>query len=120
MKRYLIAPVAVLVVAAAFAAIAAGTSRPTATAARTSVSVSAKEFRFTLSRRRAPHGSIAFHLVNRGRLPHDFKIAGRKTRVIRRGRRATLTVTLRRGSYRYICTVKGHAAQGMRGTFRVT
>ena len=31
-----------------------------------------------------------------------------------------VTVRLRRGSYRYICTVPGHAAAGMKGTFRVT
>jgi plastocyanin len=120
MKRYLLLPAALLIVIAAFAAISLGASKPTANAAATSVSVSAKEFRFTLNRTRAPHGSVAFRLTNRGRLPHDFRINGRKTRVISRGRSATLTVTLRRGSYRYICTVSGHADQGMRGTFRVS
>jgi uncharacterized cupredoxin-like copper-binding protein len=36
------------------------------------------------------------------------------------GGSATLTVTLKRGSYPYLCTVPGHAAQGMKGTFRVS
>ena len=89
-------------------------------AAATSVSVSGKEFKFTLSRRSARHGSITFRFTNRGTLGHDFKIDGRKTRVIKRGRSASFTVRLRRGSYKYICTVPGHAAAGMKGTFKVT
>jgi uncharacterized cupredoxin-like copper-binding protein len=120
MKRHLLVPAALLIVIGAFAAISHGAAKPTANAAKTSVSVSAKEFRFTLNRTRAPHGSVVFHLTNRGQLGHDLQIGGRKTRVIGAGRRATLTVTLKRGSYRYICTVPGHAAQGMKGTFRVS
>jgi uncharacterized cupredoxin-like copper-binding protein len=85
----------------------------------TSDSVTARDFSFTLSKRSVPHGSVTFRLTNRGQQRHDFKIAGRKTAVIRPGRSATLSVTLRRGSYRYICTVPGHASAGMKGTLRV-
>jgi uncharacterized cupredoxin-like copper-binding protein len=88
--------------------------------AATSVSVSGKEFKFTLSRRSARHGSITFHFTNRGTLGHDFKIDGKKTRIIKPRKSASFTVRLRRGSYKYICTVPGHAAAGMKGTFKVT
>jgi uncharacterized cupredoxin-like copper-binding protein len=89
-------------------------------AAAASISVSGKEFKFTLSRRSARHGSITFHFTNRGKLGHDFKIDGKKTRVIKPRKSASFTVRLRRGSYKYICTVPGHAASGMKGTFKVT
>jgi uncharacterized cupredoxin-like copper-binding protein len=62
---------------------------------------------------------VTFRFTNRGRLRHDFKIAGKKTRIIPRGRTATLRVRLRRGTYRYICTVPGHADAGMKGRLRV-
>ena len=36
------------------------------------------------------------------------------------GKSATLKVTLKKGSYKYICTVPGHASFGMKGTFKAT
>jgi uncharacterized cupredoxin-like copper-binding protein len=33
---------------------------------------------------------------------------------------ATLTVTLSKGKRQYKCTVPGHAAAGMKGTFKAT
>src|SRR5919198_5471310 len=86
----------------------------------TSVSVTAKEFKFTLSRRSAPHGVVVFHVVNKGKLKHDFKIAGKKTSLLKPGAKATLRVTLKKGRFTYICTVVGHAALGMKGVFRAT
>jgi uncharacterized cupredoxin-like copper-binding protein len=68
----------------------------------------------------AKAGAITFQLRNAGRIGHDFSISGKKTPVIGAGKSATLNVTLKKGSYRYLCTVPGHAAQGMQGTFRVT
>jgi uncharacterized cupredoxin-like copper-binding protein len=79
---------------------------------------SPSEFRFQLSGKARP-GTVTFRVTNRGDLRHDFRIAGKKTRLIAPGRSATLRVTLRRGSYRYICTVPGHANAGMRGRLRV-
>jgi plastocyanin len=87
----------------------------------TKVTVTAKGFKFTLSRRSAPHGKVTFRLVNKGPLAHDFKIAGKKTPVIKKGKSASITVTLKRGkTYSYLCTVPGHAAAGMKGKFRAT
>jgi uncharacterized cupredoxin-like copper-binding protein len=32
----------------------------------------------------------------------------------------SLTVRLKKGKYKYVCTVDAHAAAGMKGTFRAT
>ena len=87
----------------------------------TTVKVTAKEFKFVLSRKSAPHGKVIFKVVNKGKVKHDFKIAGKKTVMLKPGKSATLTVTLKKGKkYPYVCTVPGHAAAGMKGTFRST
>ena len=119
MKRIL-SLAAVLAVAAttAFAVVAyAGSSSATGT----SVKVTAKDtFRFTLSRTSAPHGKVSFVVTNKGRLRHDFAIVGKKTKMLGHNQIATLTVTLTKGKHQYKCTVPGHAAAGMKGTFRAT
>ena len=94
----------------------AGQSRVTAT----TVKVTAKEYKFILSRKSAPHGRVTFKLVNKGVLKHDFKIAGKKTKQLGHNKTATLTVTLKKGKHAYICTVDSHARFGMKGVFRST
>jgi uncharacterized cupredoxin-like copper-binding protein len=88
--------------------------------ATTTVSVAASEFKFKLSRKTAPHGTVVFKVTNKGHIKHDFKIAGKKTPLIKPGKSAILKVTLKKGSYKYVCTVPGHATSGMKGTFKVT
>jgi uncharacterized cupredoxin-like copper-binding protein len=105
--------------AAVLGPAAVNAAGPGAHAARTRVAVTAKEFKFTLRPTSARHGTVTFRIRNAGTLDHDFKIAGRKTPKIHRGKSATLTVRLRRGTYHYLCTLPGHAASGMKGTFRV-
>jgi len=86
----------------------------------TTVTVTATEFKFKLSKLTVPHGSVTFTVVNKGKVAHDFKIAGKKTALIKPGKSAKLTVTLKAGKSPYLCTVPGHAAAGMKGTLRVT
>ena len=51
---------------------------------------------------------------------HNFRIIGKQTRLIQPGKTAKLAVRFRKkGRYRYLCTVPGHAAAGMRGVFTV-
>jgi uncharacterized cupredoxin-like copper-binding protein len=88
-------------------------------AQKTVVKVTAKEFKFTLVPKTAKAGVVSFVITNKGALPHDFKIAGKKTPLISKGKTRTLTVTLKKGKYPYMCTVPGHAAAGMKGTFVV-
>jgi uncharacterized cupredoxin-like copper-binding protein len=118
MKRTLSALVAIAIAAATFVVLApfAG-ARTNATTVR----VTAKDtLRFALSRRSAPHGKTIFKVTNRGTLRHDFKIAGKKTKLLGHNQTATLTVRLRKGKHPYSCTVPGHAAAGMKGVFRST
>jgi uncharacterized cupredoxin-like copper-binding protein len=89
-------------------------------AGATAVTVTATEFKFKLSKTTVPHGSVTFTLVNKGKLPHDFKIAGKKTKLVSPGKSAKLVVTLKAGKAPYLCTVSGHAAAGMKGTLKVT
>ena len=107
---------ALLAVVGAVAAPALG-SRTHASA--TAVTVTATEFKFKLSKTSVPHGSVTFTVVNKGKLAHDFKISGKKTPLIKPGKSAKLTVTLKAGKAAYLCTVAGHAAAGMKGTLTV-
>lgn len=90
----------------------------------TTVNVTAgkpSEFRFKPAKRTVERGVVVFRVVNRGTLQHDFKIKGKKTPGLKPGERATLRVTFKKpGRYRFICTVPGHAAAGMKGVLRVT
>lgn len=105
------------VVCLAFASVALSQSHATKA---TTITVTAKEFKFVLSAKTAPHGTVTFKVVNKGKLKHDFKIAGKKTALISPGKSATLKVTLSKGSKPYLCTVAGHASLGMKGTFKAT
>ncbi|WP_081685595.1 plastocyanin/azurin family copper-binding protein [Candidatus Solirubrobacter pratensis] len=102
--------------------VAVGTWALPAVAA-TSVSVSAgkpSEYKFTLSKKSVKAGSVTFTVSNKGKIPHDFSIGGKKTKLIRPGKSATLKVTLKKGSVSFKCTVSGHAQAGMKGTLKVT
>jgi uncharacterized cupredoxin-like copper-binding protein len=89
-------------------------------AAGTTVTVRMTEFKFALSKTSIKKGRVVFKVVNRGAVPHDFKIKGKKTPIIAPGKSRTLTVTFTRaGRYPYLCAVPGHAASGMKGALRV-
>jgi len=106
---------AAVVVASALAGPAfAAQAHATAT-----IKVTATEFKFALSPATVKHGTVTFIVVNKGKLAHDFKIAGKATPQINPGKSAKLTVTLKPGKYPYLCTVPGHAAAGMKGTLVV-
>jgi uncharacterized cupredoxin-like copper-binding protein len=103
---------------------AASRTAPNATtaASATTVNVTAgkpQELRFTLSKKSVAKGKVTFKVKNSGQLPHDFRIAGKKTRLIMPGQTVNLVVTLKKGKRPYLCTVSGHAAGGMKGTLTV-
>ena|SRR5215218_6737516 len=110
---------ALLVAGIGLAVAPAAAPKPTATQA-TTVLVTAKEFKFVLSKRSVAKGAVVFKVTNKGKLPHDFKISGKKTPLIKPGKTATLRVTLTKGAKAYLCTVAGHAPAGMKGSLRVT
>jgi len=86
----------------------------------TTIVVKATEFKFTLSKKTVPVGTVVFKVVNKGRIGHDFKIHGKKTKVISPGKSATLKVVFKKkGKYAYVCDIPGHAKLGMKGTLGV-
>ena len=77
--------------------------------------VTALDFKFKGMPARVAPGTHSFTLVNKGAATHDFKIGPKKTRVLNKGQKATLRVTLKKGTYVFMCTVPGHASLGMKG-----
>jgi plastocyanin len=78
--------------------------------------VTAVDFKFRNVPARVTAGAHTFTLVNRGSNKHDLKLAGKKTKLLNKGQRASITVSLKKGrTYAYLCTVPGHAALGMKG-----
>ena len=108
-----------VVLVAASSALAGPALAARSHAAATTVTVTATEFKFKLSKTSVTHGKVTFTLVNKGKISHDFQIAGKKTPLVAPGKSAKLTVTLKKGKYPYKCTVVGHAALGMKGTLVV-
>ena len=112
---------AIAAVAVLMALVVVPVAAPKAQApSATTVTVTMREFKFVLSKKTVAKGSVTFKLVNKGKLVHDFKISGKKSKLIKPGKSGTLTVTLSKGKKPYICTVAGHAAAGMKGTLTVT
>ena len=119
---FVLAAVAAAGLAVGFAT--AGSASPKAAGASHAtikIKVVASEFKFALSRRTVPVGStVIFTVQNKGKITHDFKIAGKKTKTLNPGQSAKLTVKFaKKGKVPYICTILGHAAAGMKGTFAV-
>ena len=107
---------------AAGAVLAPGGSASPSAAGRDDdeVTVTATEFKFKLSRTNVPTGTVIFTVVNKGKIAHDFKIAGKKTATIAPGKSAKLTVKFAKsGRFAYLCTLPGHAKAGMKGILQV-
>jgi glucose/arabinose dehydrogenase len=96
-------------------------STPASDHATLTVRVDARDYSFKLSRRAVPAGStVRFVVRNRGSTTHDFVVNRRRTRMLRHGQSQTITVRFpRKGVYRFLCSVSGHALLGMKGAFSV-
>jgi len=118
---------ALLLVVLALAAAglgACGDSRPATQARGGRVAVTAVDFRYRPQLIRARAGTLRFDLVNRGRLAHTFRLE-RKGTVIAKissllpGDRASKSVRVRPGQYRFFCALANHEELGMYGTLLV-
>ena len=99
---------------------AASPSVAKAPAVTTKVTVTASEFRFKLSKTKVPVGTVVFTVVNKGKISHDFKIAGKKTKKLAPGQKTTLKIKFgKKGKFPFVCTIFGHAGAGMKGTLGV-
>jgi glucose/arabinose dehydrogenase len=109
----------VLVAGAVSIVAALAAARPIATPL--TVNVDARDFSFALSRRSVPKpGTIRFVVRNRGASPHNFVIAGKRTRILEPGKSEVLTVRLGKvGLISFACSLPGHAKLGMEGRFAV-
>lgn len=115
----LAAAVALALLGAALAGVVAHAGAQKAT-----INVTEREFKITLAKRSVAPGAATFVVRNTGKYPHALSIAGpgvksKRTPLIRPGKSARLTVTLKAGSYRLWCPVPGHAAQGMKASLKV-
>jgi len=75
-----------------------------------------KKFKTVLVTKPVKAGPIHFVIKNIGKISHNFVIAGQQSLVISAGKTGTLDVTLTKGKYKYLCSITGHAALGMKGT----
>ncbi len=125
MRRRLISISGLVALAAIGAVLGALAPMSSASSAKaqgpTTITVVAKEFSFTLSKRKVPVGTtVIFNVVNKGKISHDFQIAGKKTKILGPGQSAKVTVKFtKKGLVPYLCTLTGHAAAGMKGKFAV-
>jgi plastocyanin len=109
-----------LALALALVAVAALAPGALGTSSAGKVAVSATDFKFKLLPKTATAGVTTFTVVNKGHATHDFKIAGKKTKILNPGKSQKIVVTLKKGRrYPYLCTVPGHAQLGMKGTLVV-
>ena len=85
------------------------------------LAVRESEYKIALASSSVPTGRIAFDVSNAGRIPHDLTIqGGAKTALISPGKSATLTTTLKPGTYTLYCSVPGHRKLGMVAKLTVT
>ena len=92
------------------------------------------ELAFTLSTKSVPAGKVIFNVTDVGVATHDFEICtapkiglgypnlcvGTTTKQLAPTESGTISVTLKKGIYEYLCTVPGHANAGMKGVLIVT
>jgi len=104
---------------AVLGAAAAGVVTHTGTA-RSTITVTEREYKISLSTKTAKTGLVRLVVRNAGKYAHALSIKGKgvskRTPMIKPGKSAVLLVDLRSGSYALWCPVPGHAAQGMKAT----
>jgi uncharacterized cupredoxin-like copper-binding protein len=112
-----------LVGAGIFAAVglSAATKPASAHASKVTINVTASEWKFKLSKTTVPVGTtVVFKVTNKGKIGHNFVIAGKKTKILAPGKSQSITVKFaKKGKFAFDCSVTGHARLGMKGVFGV-
>jgi plastocyanin len=121
MKTHILAlgGVAVLALGGAAAALAVR-SIP----AKTTVTVTEREYRISLSTKTAPAGLVRLVVHNAGHVAHALSVSGpglatRSTGTIQPGATKVLRVTLGGGAFTVWCPIGRHAAAGMKASIAV-
>lgn len=118
MNRIRYALVAAAAVLALAVAVPLASAHRDAARAQT-LTVVMKDFKFVFPKTKVHPGKVTFKLVNKGKVAHDLRIAGKTSAKVQPGKTGKLVVTLKKGKYAYKCTVPGHAQLGMKGTLTV-
>ena len=92
--------------------------------AKTTVTVTEREYRITLSTKTPPAGLVRLVVHNAGHVAHALSVSGpglatRSTGAIPPGATKALQVTLRGGTFTVWCPIGSHAAAGMKTTLAV-
>jgi plastocyanin len=112
-----------LACATAAAGCGAGEERP-ASARDRELTIAMHDFSFEPQTARAAPGKLTVTLVNRARIPHNFRLR-RKGRLyaevtaLKPGERETHTYDLPRGNYKIFCSIGNHEELGMHGALTV-
>jgi uncharacterized cupredoxin-like copper-binding protein len=81
------------------------------------------ELKFIPLAAQAPAGKLVVKSVNRASIGHNIAVEGNGVNqagpVVSGGKTSEITVTLKPGTYQFLCTVPGHAAAGMKGVLTV-
>ena len=117
MKKRLLAASAVLAAALVAVAVALGA---------TTLKLSADPnggLKFDKKSLSAKAGKVTIVMKNAAILPHNVAIKGngvnKKGKVVGKGGTSTVSLTLKKGTYTFYCSVPGHEAAGMKGTLTV-
>jgi hypothetical protein len=111
-----------LVAALALAGAAAGALAGHSAAGRTTtVRVTLREYRISLSARTLPAGTVVVVVHNAGKIAHRLSVSGpglhtKTTPAIAPGATRSLTVRLGGGSFSLWCPIANHASLGMKTT----
>jgi uncharacterized cupredoxin-like copper-binding protein len=120
-KRIAIALALSAALALAGAAVGATTGR--SIAAKTTVQVTVREYRISLSTRTLPSGTVRLVVHNTGKLAHRLSISGpglsTTTPAIAPGATRGLTMSLPGGAFTLWCPLGSHASLGMKTTLTV-
>ena len=100
-----------------------GSSLPKGSGQVISIPVSDSGFSFTKTTATATAGVITLQSKNPQSVSHDISIKGtgvsQQGNMVSNGGTSQVTLTLKPGTYQFLCTVPGHAAAGMKGVLTV-
>ena len=103
------------------------TSTPAAPAGAVKLSADPSgALKFNVSTLHAKAGAVTLQMANPSGsgVPHGISVQGhgvdKDSKIVQPGRTATVTATLKPGTYQFYCPVTGHKAAGMKGTLTVT
>jgi plastocyanin len=102
---------------AAFAATSAN-ARPDASSLKLSAP-SNGSIKFNTKSLKARAGKVTITFSNPSKTPHGVKVGSRTSKIVTKGT-TSITLTLKKGKYTFLCPVGDHASEGMKGTIIVS